>query len=86
MKAKVLMLFALLVLAASVAMANGGSESAAASDGGDKPVTLVYAEVNSLETIVGKTGLKFKEEVEKLSGGTATVFSFPANKLSVRST
>ena len=33
------------------------------------PVTLVYAEVNPLDTIVGKTATFFKETVEELSGG-----------------
>ena len=32
-------------------------------------VTLVYAEVNPLDTIVGQTGSAFKERVEELSGG-----------------
>jgi len=32
-------------------------------------VTLVYAEVNPLDTIVGQTGTAFKEKVEELSGG-----------------
>ena len=32
-------------------------------------ITLVYAEVNPLETIVGQTGVAFKEKVEELSGG-----------------
>ncbi len=32
-------------------------------------ITLVYAEVNPLDTIVGQTDLKFKEEVERLSDG-----------------
>ncbi len=32
-------------------------------------VTLVFAEVNPLDTIVGKTDLAFKEKVEELSGG-----------------
>jgi tripartite ATP-independent transporter DctP family solute receptor len=36
-------------------------------------VTLVYAEVNPLDTIVGKTGSYFKEQVEKLSGGSITI-------------
>ncbi|WP_425415846.1 TRAP transporter substrate-binding protein [Pelobacter seleniigenes] len=36
----------------------------------DKTVTLVYAEVNPMDSIVGQTGQKFKEEVERLSGGT----------------
>lgn len=36
-------------------------------------VTLVYAEVNPLDTIVGQTGLAFKEKVEELSGGTMVI-------------
>jgi len=32
-------------------------------------ITLVYAEVNPLDTIVGKTDVAFKEKVEELSGG-----------------
>lgn len=32
-------------------------------------ITLVYAEVNPLDTIVGQTGTAFKEKVEELSGG-----------------
>lgn len=32
-------------------------------------ITLVYAEVNPLDTIVGQTGSAFKEKVEELSGG-----------------
>ncbi|SET38140.1 tripartite ATP-independent transporter solute receptor, DctP family [Natronincola peptidivorans] len=38
--------------------------------GQDGPeITLVYAEVNPLDTIVGQTGTVFKEKVEELSGG-----------------
>ncbi len=36
-------------------------------------VTLVYAEVNPLESIVGQTGAAFKEKVEELSGGTIVI-------------
>lgn len=44
--------------------------TAAAADTADMPeVTLVYAEVNPLDTIVGQTGTAFKEKVEELSGG-----------------
>lgn len=44
--------------------------AAAAADTADMPeVTLVYAEVNPLDTIVGQTGTAFKEKVEELSGG-----------------
>lgn len=39
----------------------------------DPAVTLVYAEVNPLDTIVGQTGSKFKERVEELSGGSITI-------------
>lgn len=34
-----------------------------------EPVTLTYAEVNPLDTIVGQTATAFKEKVEELSGG-----------------
>ena len=36
-------------------------------------ITLVYAEVNPLDTIVGQTGTAFKEKVEELSGGKIKV-------------
>ena len=36
-------------------------------------VTLVYAEVNPLDTIVGQTATKFKETVEELSGGSIII-------------
>lgn len=39
----------------------------------DPEVTLVYAEVNPLDSIVGKTGVAFKEKVEELSGGTVKI-------------
>lgn len=39
----------------------------------DPAVTLVYAEVNPLDTIVGQTGSAFKEKVEELSGGSITI-------------
>ena len=39
----------------------------------DAPVTLVYAEVNPLDTIVGQTATAFKEKVEELSGGSITI-------------
>lgn len=47
-----------------------GDASAAASD---PAVTLVYAEVNPLDTIVGQTATAFKEKVEELSGGSITI-------------
>lgn len=39
----------------------------------DPPVTLVYAEVNPLDSIVGKTAGVFKEKAEELSGGTIKI-------------
>lgn len=36
-------------------------------------ITLVYAEVNPLDTIVGKTAVAFKEKVEELSGGSIII-------------
>ena len=39
---------------------------------GDPKVTLVYAEVNPLDTIVGQTASEFKRLVEEKSGGSVT--------------
>lgn len=50
--------------------ADAGEAAAAAND---PKVTLVYAEVNPLDTIVGRTGSYFKEQVEKLTGGSVTI-------------
>ena len=60
---------------------SGAAEPAAAADGvgndgdasNDPAVTLVYAEVNPLDTIVGMTATEFKNQVETLSGGTITI-------------
>ena len=52
------------------------TDDAAASDApaaNDPAVTLVMAEVNPLDTIVGQMDSKFKEEVERLSGGSITI-------------
>lgn len=54
----------------AAASSTAGDAAAAASD---PKVTLVYAEVNPLDTIVGKTGAKFKELVEEKSGGSITI-------------
>ena len=45
---------------------NTGSTGTAKAD---DAITLVYAEVNPLDTIVGQTATAFKEKVEELSGG-----------------
>ena len=47
--------------------------AADAAAANDPAVTLVMAEVNPLDTIVGQMDSKFKEEVEKLSGGSITI-------------
>ena len=49
--------------------ADSKTESKADSKSDGAEVTLVYAEVNPLDTIVGQSGTAFKEKVEELSGG-----------------
>ena len=39
----------------------------------EEPVTLVYAEVNPADTIVGQLATDFKTKVEELSGGSITI-------------
>jgi tripartite ATP-independent transporter DctP family solute receptor len=39
----------------------------------DPKVTLTYAEVNPLDSIVGQTGTAFKNKVEELSGGSVII-------------
>ncbi|WP_124066018.1 TRAP transporter substrate-binding protein [Clostridium sp. E02] len=48
-------------------------EEAKADSSSDEAVTLVFAEVNPLDTIVGKTDQAFKEKVEELSGGSIQI-------------
>ena len=55
---------------AAASAAPAGDAAAAASD---PKVTLVYAEVNPLDTIVGQTGSHFKEKVEELTGGSVVI-------------
>jgi TRAP-type C4-dicarboxylate transport system substrate-binding protein len=71
---KYLVVLLAMVLAVSSMMAGGqqGDKSGSAAVE-TKPVTLVYAEVNPLDSIVGQTGMKFKEEVERLSNGTVLI-------------
>lgn len=60
--------------ASSAPAASGAPESSAAGGVANDPkVTLTYAEVNPLDTIVGQTGTAFKEKVEELSGGSITI-------------
>ena len=75
-------LFALLlalVMVLSLAACGGSKTEAPAAAAGtgndgdasnDPAVTLVYAEVNPLDTIVGQTGTFFAEKVAELSGGS----------------
>lgn len=58
-----------LALTLLCALLTGGASTALAAD----PITLVYAEVNPLDTIVGKTDMAFKQKVEELSGGTLLI-------------
>lgn len=53
---------------AAPAASSEAAKSEAAAPAADA-VTLVYAEVNPLDTIVGQTATAFKEKVEELSGG-----------------
>ena len=69
-----------LAMVLCLAACGGGSDAPAADGTGndgdasnDPAVTLVYAEVNPLDTIVGQTDSFFKEKVEELSGGTITI-------------
>ncbi len=73
MKAKMFLLSAVMILAASLVMAGGQGEASSMDEGGEQQVTLVYAEVNPLDSIVGQTGLKFKEEVERLTNGSVMI-------------
>ncbi len=60
----------LLCAVAITGTACGNSDAPEAKGG---KVTLTYAEVNPIDTIVGQTDQKFKEEVERLSNGEITI-------------
>ena len=78
---KLLCIILSLVMLLSLAACGGGDKEEAAASGtaadgdasNDPAVTLVYAEVNPLDTIVGQTGTFFAEKVNELSGGTVTL-------------
>lgn len=62
--------------ASSAAPAPSSSAPESSGAGGvanDPKVTLTYAEVNPLDTIVGQTDTAFKEKVEELSGGSIII-------------
>lgn len=52
---------------------NAGNAADAGSETKKDAITLVYAEVNPLDTIVGQTATAFKEKVEELSDGTIKI-------------
>ena len=52
---------------------SGQTESGQAPAAADPKVTLNYAEQNSETSLMGMTARKFKEEVERLSGGSVEV-------------
>ena len=78
MKKFLCVLLSLVMLLSLAACGGDSSAPAAAADGtandgdasNDPAVTLVYAEVNPLDTIVGQTDTFFAEKVAELSGGT----------------
>ncbi len=49
------------------------SASAMADVASDPKVTLVYAEVNPEDSLMGQTALTFKAKVEELTGGSVTI-------------
>lgn len=60
--------------AASAAPAASTAPAASAAATTEDPkVTLVYAEVNPLDTIVGQTATAFKEKVEELTNGSVII-------------
>ncbi|MCL1875719.1 MAG: TRAP transporter substrate-binding protein [Synergistaceae bacterium] len=64
-------LISLLSLAAVLGFVVCSAEFACAAN--DPKVSLTYAEVNPLDTIVGQTGTAFKNKVEELTGGSVTI-------------
>lgn len=52
---------------------NPGGGSDVGDVANDPKVTLVYAEVNPMESIIGQTAAAFKEKVEELSGGSIII-------------
>lgn len=74
MKKKVLASLMAAVMALGLAACGGSSASGTSgSTSGDPEVTLVMAEVNPLDTIVGMTDKYFADKVEELSGGTVHI-------------
>jgi len=53
--------------------ASTGSSASTSTPAEDPKVTLVYAEVNPLDSIVGQTAVFFKDKVAELSNGTVEI-------------
>ena len=52
---------------------SASTDTAPAVEPAADAITLTYAEVNPLDTIVGQTATKFKETVEEMSGGSIII-------------
>lgn len=52
---------------------SAGTDASTSTPVEDSKVTLVYAEVNPLDSIVGQTGVFFKEKVAELTNGTVEI-------------
>ncbi|MBQ8822622.1 MAG: TRAP transporter substrate-binding protein [Lachnospiraceae bacterium] len=65
MKRKILAILLCVAMVTSLAGCGGSEKS--------EPITLVYAEMNPLDTIAGETAVAFKEKVEELSKGNITI-------------
>ena len=63
----------LLVLAMVLSMTLGMVAVGHADVASDPKVTLVYAEVNPEDSLMGKTALVFKAKLEELTGGSVTI-------------
>ncbi|MCM1175972.1 MAG: TRAP transporter substrate-binding protein [Blautia sp.] len=59
--------------AADTSAADTSADTAPAVEPAADAITLTYAEVNPLDTIVGQTATKFKETVEEMSGGSIII-------------
>ncbi|MCR5322672.1 MAG: TRAP transporter substrate-binding protein [Lachnospiraceae bacterium] len=69
MKKRIVAVILVITMALSLA---GCSEKSGSSDS-SKPLTLVYAEVNPQDTIVGQVAADFKAKVEELSNGQIVI-------------
>ena len=67
------MVFSLAACGTNKTNEGNNSQSGTATPTEDKPVTLVYAEVNPADSLMGKTADVFTKTVEELSGGSITV-------------